>query len=831
MNGQAIFTAAEIARCRRCKPQVIRKLLKNIEPDGSRIVNGISTKAWLFASLPSPVVARLVKRAQQFGFQTPVQLLQNPPAPSDLFLLGKVADREIEEAQKLSRALRPCLNAASADASIAELARATLPAYRREFGYVVSDRHLRYLIARVIERDGGERNFERVQLYLRAKSRKPVARSSPLTASFRFNELDAALGTIRDRTRPTLSEISYCWREVIALFGDRIASGVNEIKLKQELRDYFVDSAPFLGPTPAAAKRNLNRKLRQAIDGGGINQLRDGRLQPAKRRRKSGSHLAADLKLLAQHTVFFTGQRLAQAYRELLEGTTHTGERFSEEFRATYPFNVREAKSEVPKFVRQSVRPIVRAMWKHRLGPRAARLAAPSIHRDWREVAAGNSYTSDDVTLNHYVIDWHECGEYEFDGQRFNVVRPQFLPVVDERTGNPLGFSLIPAPTYTSWQIRTLIARICMRPEIGLPFEHFLFELAIWQSRNVEALGSWSAIDESFSRCGVNLQVRHATTPKAKVIEQVIGALQNLDEFAPGYVGRGEQRVKHERVQRFLLQLKRFGQPRKPDVDPREMLMTMAECEEMLVGVMERFANEPQNGERLDGLSPAEGWMQLSGDRPHVVLPESLRFLLGTAESIQTVTSEGVMLRIGRSKHYYCGSEKLGALLGDKVRVRFNPELPEQIVVSHLASDPNGLQPFAVPLFEKLPAHGATAEDFARAHEHQNRFTSYGRALFRELAPKANKTWSSISRLGSPHLHESGDAHNRIERELIERRDGIVQDRRAIRQLADEQRLGIDSSRVRNTKRTRAALQKLPGLQAKILAAEQAATTERSPEV
>jgi hypothetical protein len=270
----------------------------------------------------------------------------------------------------------------------------------------------------------------------------------------------------------------------------------------------------------------------------------------------------------------------------------------------------------------------------------------PSIHRDWSVVLAGASYTSDDATLNHYVVDWHDEGEYEFDGGRFNVVRPQFLPVVDERTANPLGFSLIPGPTYNSWIIKTLMTRVAMRPEIGLPFEQWLFEKGVWEARNVESLARWSRLDESFARFGVTLKVRHATTPKAKVIEQVIGAFQNLDEYAPGYIGRGEQQVKFERVQKFLQQLKRVGQPRKADVDPCEKLMTMSECEEMLASVMQRFADEPQNGERLDGLSPAEGWDQLSGGRAHVVLPESLRYLLATAESQQEVTTEGIKLKI-----------------------------------------------------------------------------------------------------------------------------------------------------------------------------------------
>ncbi len=818
MNGEALFTVARVADATAWKPQYVRKKLKGIVADGTRLVNGNTAGAWSWASLPSPIVARLAKFAPQFGFSTPLQLLQNPPQLSTPVSLAGVAPPEVDRAHKLMRVLAPVLND-NANSSHAELAKQAAPAYQREFGHSVSDRHLRALIKRIQLRDGGVGKFDRLQLYVREKPEQTRTRTR-IDASFAFDELDAALTTIRNRNAPTISEIAYCWRETIRMIDARIAAGANEIKMKQQLRRYIVRNAPFLGATDIAVKRTMNRKLREATRGGGIDAISDRRLNPS-RQRVDRARFTSDIRLLATHTVFSGGKRESQAFRELYQGTTHNGDRFSEAFRAACPFNLREAKSEIPKWVRTKVQPMVRAMWKHRLGPRAARLALPSIHRDWSDVLSGASYTSDDATLNHYVVDWNDEGEFEFDGRRFNVCRPQFLPVVDERSGLPLGFSLIPSRAYNSRIIRTLMTRICMRPEIGLPFDQLAFEKGIWAARNVEALTTWAELDESFAHYGVRLSIRHATTPKAKVIEQVIGALQNLDEFAPGYIGRGEQLVKYERVQKFLQQLKRVCQPRKAEVDPREMLMTMSECEEMLVSVMERFANEAQNGKRLAGRSPAEAWTEFSGGKAHVVLPDSLRYLLGTVEAERTVTSEGIELRIGGAKKYYCGSEQLGALVGEKVRVRFNPELPEIIAVTHVASDPRGLRPFSVPFFAELPAHGATDEQFAKAREHQNRFASYGRALYRELAPRTNKTWSS-SQLGSADLRAAGEAHNRVEHEFIETRQATVEDRRAIRRLADEHGLAIDPSRVRNARRTRGSLERLPELEAKIRAAEAA---------
>jgi hypothetical protein len=817
MSDGDLYTAAELAHVIACTAQNIRKQLGDRRPDGEKRVSGMMAAAWQFGSIPSPIMEKLTQLASRHGYSTPLQLLQNLPKRATVPRLTTVSDTEIGKAQKLQRAFAICF-LQPAETPIAELARMAAPGYQREFGRKISDRHLRDLITKILRRDRGDRNFERLDLYLSERPSSNASKPSPLAVAFRLNELDQAFATVRDRANPTLSEIAFCWREVVKVWADRIAAGADEIKLKQQLRGYILHSAPFLGDTAAAVKRNLNRKIRGAVERG-IDTIVDGRLQPNRTKGKP-SDFDAMIKLLAQHSIFHCGGRESQAYRQLHMGTAHNSDRFSEDFRAAYPFDCRRAKSRMPNSVRNAVRPMIEATKAIHLGPRAARLAMPSIRRDWSAVLAGASYTSDDVTLNRYVYDWHEDGEYEFDGRRFNVIRPQFLPVVDERTGNPLGFSLAPAPTYNSWQIRTLMTRICMRPEIGLPFERFLFELGVWNSRNVQALVGWALIDESFERHGICLSVRHATTPKAKIIEQVIGALQNLDEYAPGYIGRGEQRVKYEGVQKFLLTLKRVGQPLKQAVNPAELLMSKDECADMLSEVLQRFADEPQNGERLDGLSPAEGWLQLSGGRAHQVLPETLRFVLGTEESEPTVGSEGIRLRIGNRWNYYFGSDRLGELVGEKVRVRYNPEFPEQVVVSHLASDPHGLQPFAVPLFQRVPASGATADEFRSARDHQARFTSYGRALYRELTPKSNLTVCH-SEIGSPELRAAGEANNRLERDCIELNSERETERGEIKQLAARLNLDIDPAKSRRPVRQAKYLRSIAERKAKIQALEQ----------
>ncbi len=209
----------------------------------------------------------------------------------------------------------------------------------------------------------------------------------------------------------------------------------------------------------------------------------------------------------------------------------------------------------------------------------------------------------------------------------------------------------------------------------------------------------------------------------------------------------------------------------------------------------------------------------------HIVLPESLRFLLGTEQSEPTVTSDGISLTIGSTKHIYFGSDQLGALQGEKVRARYNPELPEQIIVSHIASDPHGQRPFSVPLYERLPAHGATKEEFARARAQQKSFARFGETIYRVFKPSENRT-VSYQGMGSPELRASGEAHNRLEREAYSLRGEREENAASIRSLSKRLNLGIDPAKIRRPARVAQHLRNAEELEKQIRALEAAGTPD-----
>jgi hypothetical protein len=824
-GNQPIFSASEYAAA--LSPFYSRngiyRVLNNISPDGRKVVKGQETGAWTIESIPHELRMELFRRTREHKAGSVFDWLNNPSMPwQPKIPFSSVSQKTINDAVKLQSALRAALSLPN-ETSIAERARIARESFAKVCGYHVSERHLRRIITRTMERDAGLNAWHRLEIYLSDTEKHKLAPVTPSIPSPPFPELEDAFSTIEDRTCATATEAAYCWRVIAECILDRVASGESAKKLKAQIARYVVKVAPFLAENIGAFRRNLNRKLATAASAEGIAAITDQR-QIASGHQRRAPEWDENIKLLAQWTRT-RGGRESQAWRELHTGKASQGQRFSEAFREYYPFEPRSAKSQVPSVVRAAISPIMAATNAIHLGPKAAKIALPSIHRDWSDTAAGDFLTADDVTLNHYWFEEHEFGEYEFDGMRFNVVRGQWLLVCDERTDNPLSFLLMPNRNYNSRVIRTLNAKTFSDERIGLPFKGMKYEQGIWKARNIAAQFSWSLIDEAFTRQGIALRVRHSTGPKAKIIERVIGSAQNMMEHLPGYIGRDEMHVRYERVQNFLKALKRAGQPIKAQLDPREMLLNKEQLADELVKVMRDFAAEPQNGERLAGLSPAEAWTQLSPGKPHAVLPESLSYLLSTHKSTQTVTSEGIKLKIGELHNYYVGNPRLGELRGEKVEVFYNEELPGQVVVIHPASDPKKLNPFSVPLFERVPANTASAEDFAAAKAHQKKFSSFGREIYRIIAPPTNLTMRNDN-LGTPEMRERGGKINALEREHIGLGNSRKRHARTIDKLARRSNLKIDPAKVRNPQRVIESLTRAQKLEKEI---EEMESVEQSP--
>lgn len=798
------FTASQIAKVAGVSPRAIRSQIKALKPVGVVSRNGNATDSYAVADLPERIKSKIEQQCLDLNYRSADAVVENPtPQWMPTLPLEKQPSESVEFAHSLRRALSFSI-AHRNDSSLrpGERDRRMVSDYEAAFGKRVTRRHVSRLAEMVLLRDGGREEFERIEIYLPvAAVRNDECKRAAITE--RLPHLLDASGIVQDIAALTLSDRACIWKAALVDYLVLIDSGVSPVRAKRQVVSFLSSRVSRLSASRHALRVAFDRKI-EAFQSEGVKGLCDKRREGAASRKiapyTGPASLSADERLLIGWANS-VGGGISQAFRELylgIEIVPGKPMQFGEEFRAAFAFNPRVAKSYVPRSLRVKLQPLLESIKPLNHGPKAARLAGPSIHRDWSKLAAGAAYQSDDETANHYV--WFECetGEYVFEGMRFDVLRPQILPCVDVRTDLILSVLLICRRQYNSRDIRSLILKTCLDERVGLPFDGFVFEQGIWKARNVQALVNWTEIDEAFSRSGIELRIRHATTPKAKVIERIFSQEQNAMQALPGYVGRSERLDGYERVQASLAKMKRVGQPIKSEVAPWDHFLSAAQYLDQLERAYERFNATPQNGKRLAGMSPAEAWQKLSGGRVHHVVPDSLRYLLATEQSEVKVTREGVLLRIGGESRYFVESERLGTLIGEKVIVRWNADFPDHVICVHPKSDPLAQNPFVVKYEPELDAMNASDADFADAKRRRKVFLDPQRSLFRVLNHDYGRTMRD-ELLGNESLRSAGHAHNELEQAEAEAKPTREAAASGARKAA--QRAGLNPTKIKNVGR------------------------------
>lgn len=714
-----LFTAAQIARGMGLKRQALHRMLNGISPAGEMLVNGNLARAWHFTSLPVSCQEKLSSEAHRLGYRNPEQLLSTPPKRWEPSLpIGEMAESCIDKAAKLQRALRRCLTLDEASTSAAERERAGSEDYQREFGHTITARHLRSLVRRTLERDGGAEELDRLELYVEERpARRAPARPSASGCPADFRELREVISTFKNSVAPTDSELEYLWLRSFELFDERVAAGAPAKKTKGRLIRFLMSSAPLSGVSHEAMRKAFNRKHERWIQADRLPQA----LQDC-RRAKSGFHRApelsaADRDALIAHAVLNCDGRVSQAWRELVQK-----QGLSEPLLSYYLSNPK-SKSHCPSRIRDAVKFEIEMMDDIHHGPRQAKLNGAHIDRDWTKVASMDWLCADDVTLEVYF--------YVPDGKGwFTLMRGQCLVMIDVRTLRVLGFGLRPEKSYNAAMIRTLITRVC--DEHGLPRKGFYFERGIWASSRL-LKGDQSADDGPFSWGETELGLRslglrfmHSKLPRSKPVERVIGALQDLMEGELGYVGPDEKREKFERIQRKKLEV----DSRK--LHPAEHFHSLDQWIDKLEEICSRYNATRQDGKMTDGLSPDEAFQKFSRqDDPVIKLPASCRYLLAHHKRPVKVTSNGITLRFGNQAYNY-RNEETGRLRGQTVLAWFNPELPEILTVT----DMNRESPFSVEQSRSVPAMDATAEELEQEFSRIEAHMSYAKTRYRTLKSK-----------------------------------------------------------------------------------------------
>lgn len=683
-----LFTVSQIARALGCSRQNVHQQLAGIAPDGERFVNGNLAKAWKLESLPAAIVAQLCAKAEAKGYRTTAELLASPFLRYEPRIpLSEVAPRAIDKARKLQAALRYILLARN-DRTISanELAARGVEAYRRATGHAISESHWKALFNRTIDRDNGAEEWNRLEIYLEENPpRLSSVRVSASAARERgFEILEDALSSVSGATALSSEQGRLLWTKTCDELQVQVEARGNLKRAKRALVAVLLKTG-LMGASAGAVAKTLGRKWALYI-------ASDNKLPVDGRSMRFANCKAIpdddSRKLIAR--ALDCGGRVSQAWREL-----HREGELSAEMCERFISNPK-SKSYVPAAIRRIVMPEVERLMPLHHGPREHQLRGAYNTRDYSGMFAGDSYQADDVTCPVYY--------WEADpGKGLRIIRGQLILMIDERSRLTLGFALHSESNYNARIIRALITRV--HDAFGLPRHRFYLERGIWRSSKILTGGDELAFDHTeLGLREFDVKFVHAKLPRGKVIERVLGLLQNAMERLPGYVGRNEISDRFERVQ----EQKRLCESGREH--PGKFFLSKSQWEAELSRICEAYNAERQEG-TLRGLSPIEAWNQFqSPNNPQVHLGKDARYLLAHHKLTLKVQPRGVLLRPSLGGGRYC-DETTGRFVGERMLVWVNPEDLTSIA---LTSIDRKIGPFVVPKLEPLPALDPSREEFAR---------------------------------------------------------------------------------------------------------------------
>lgn len=515
---------------------------------------------------------------------------------------------------------------------------------------------------------------------------------------------------------PNANEIASLWHVAFETVETLAKAGKSEKKIKRSLIQYLAKHATFLAKNGAALRWNFNWKFTHwQMNGRVASCLVDGRIEANAKRRVE--LCAADRDQVIKAALFKHGGEVAPAWRECLEQGN-----LSPDICQRYLLNP-SRRSHVPEAVARDVIPEAKLLLQHRYGPRQAKLNGAFIERDWSNVGAGDWYSSDDFTLEVYF--------YLPDGEGwFTLSRGQWLPMIDERSKRILDFILVPEKHYTGINVRTLINKVCER--FGMPRCGIHLENGIW--RKSQLVGGAVAIQDvkmNFAdRLGIKLTHAEPGNARSKIVENVGKLFQARLRSEPGWVGRNEQALKIEAVQRAKL-----------DVEARRKhpaqagFLSLEQWVKRLAEVCEAYNATPQQSKVIGAaISPNEAWRLLqtknaAGDVvPLAKLPDDCRHLLATHIRRVRIGRNGIKLPASLGGGTY-KNEATGRLQGREVNIYFDLEMPE--LLSIVSDDRK--QVWSVPLVPSCPAKDATPEEISAAKSAVSAHTQYARQRISQL--------------------------------------------------------------------------------------------------
>jgi hypothetical protein len=705
VNPPAIFTMARIAQELGRSRQYVYLCFAGVRSIGEVLVRGQRTAGWLPASFPKTIFDELEAIRVRKHFRSIADLLSAPPSRwMPAFPFVQAAPEEQQGALRLQLALTPFLAQWNgAGTSSDAFTRHGIAEFHRILGYKIGARRWRDIFMRTIERDGGRGEWHRPELFLREKpARISVERPIAQTRESRLEILEDALAIVLPKVPLDTERKDYLWNKVGDQLQLSIAQGENARKTKRAILAALLASGLF-GASKETIRRNFDHNRRKYLTSGG--KVIDGR-RVRDQRKPLPDHDKE--KIVAR--ALDCGGRTRQAFRELRDAGDLSEETLSRTI--TNP----RSKSYMPASFSRAVGPEVNRLMPLHRGEREFALRGPYVPQDYSQLAAGQAYQLDDITLP--IVFWDH--DPEAPGGIF-FGRGQWILAIDVRSLRALGHALHSAKVYNMRIVRSLLLHV--HDGFGLP-ESLILERGMWRTAKII---KGDELDMTHTEQGLRefgVTFHHRTKPRGKIIERVIGLVQNRMERLPGYVGRNERTDKQERVQEQILAVQSGRE------HPSKFFLSKAQFLQELDALLSDYNSEPQDG-RLSGHSPAETWNANLLPQGTVQLGEKARYLLAHHRRPVRVQRSGIRLpaSLGGGLYYDANS---GRFAGQQMLAWINPEQLNAITLTSLDRREG---PYIVERAKPLAPIGATDTELAKANEQIAAHNDYSRTQYRVIQP------------------------------------------------------------------------------------------------
>jgi len=786
------FSAARIAKQLGKAASTVRQALAKIDTKETVEVAGQIAKAWAFEVLPDGMRAELDRLASERGYRSGREMLERAGEPwQPEVALKDILPADREKAEKRCRAFaetwKRMKSPALSDADVVEIG---LRDYRREFGHAIDERTWRRIRERAIKRDRGLNQFNRPELFLDEDARRAGADIEAVAKRNSWEPLLGEFATANSNSELSDEKIVWLWMTAFDRLKLEDEQSATFRRLRAELLEFVFGTFPAIAKSAEALRKQFElRWARWTESGGSVRSIMDKRTAPFRTKQQ----LTDDQKKpIVAYTIHHAEGRLAQGIREMNQaGKLPEG--------VTLPAGA-HSKSYVPRRLREQLQPLVNEQLIHHRGIR--RGSGAHLDRDWSNLFAGDSWTSDDCTLPVYVWTLDENG-------RQVLTRGQWLPLLCERSLKLIAFKFLPTPTYNSLAIRSLFTSGCM--DVGLPRRRFLLEKGIWKNsriltgREAAAPAGWEKVETGFAAFA-DIRFVHAGSARVKVVETFLRLFQNLLSGEPGYIGRAEREVYYQKVQRQKLDVE-AGRARA-----EEFFYSSEQWVQRLFELGQFYNADSQEGDLLGGLSPSQAFVEFNkADSPLIKLPPELRYLLAHHRMPQRVTRNGIQFQIGKLKYHYL-DEKLGPFVGHTVLVWFDPDNADAIVIT----DQDERNPILVSRLQAVPVIDG-GEALSAAQRQIRAFESHHRGYYRSMEKDLAHTRRLIPDAHALELAQKGveiesqrmaaDAKEKTKRTRLERMDAIARELGFANGAADlSENATLESlERMRDSRRRRTA--------------------------